>query len=142
MGTKTYCRAVVEVNKNLYKVTPMAIPNWINPEQDKIGIEHYFNMLGTTFPSILPELNSWGNDLFHMKMEVFAAYTLQQIQAKNELEVYKCLAFQEKHIPIINSDLKNAIEVSYCETLNSELSSDEKELLYLKMEYQLQSLFK
>ena len=116
--------------------------NWINPEEDKIDVEHYFDILGASFPSILTELDSWGNDLLHMKMEVFAAYTLHQIQAKNTLEVYKCLAFQEKHIPIINSDLKNAIEVSYCETLNSELSCDEKELLYSKMKYQLRSLFK
>jgi hypothetical protein len=52
-----------------------------------------------------------------MRMERFADYTIEQIKTNNSKELEKCFDFQESKIDLLNSDLENALIVSYCESM-------------------------
>ena len=53
----------------------------------------------------------------HIAMERFASYAIQQIENKNYKELERCFQFQEDRIDGMNDGLKNALLVSYCESL-------------------------
>lgn len=50
-------------------------------------------------------------------MECFADYTIEQLKSDNKKELKRCFDFQESKIDLINSDLQNALIVSYCESI-------------------------
>ena len=53
----------------------------------------------------------------HIAMERFADYTIKQIENKNNEEMQRCFMFQEIRNDEMNDGLKNALLVSYCESL-------------------------
>lgn len=97
-------------------------PNWIDFEKDKMNGKDYFKDMEQEFPNLVEELSWHDDELIHLKMEVFSDYTNQQILRGNDNELIRCFRFQEQRIEKINSELENAIYVSYCETLFTENS--------------------
>ncbi len=77
----------------------------------------FFDQLIVEFPKIKTYIESEDPDLVHLKMEIFADYTIEQIQKENISELKKCFAFQENRIDLMNSVLKNALIVSFCESM-------------------------
>lgn len=96
------------------------VPDWIDPEIDKINGEYYFKDLEENFPELCDEFNLYEVNQYHLKMEVFANYTNQQIKGGSNKELLRCFHFQEERLSSINSNLENIIYVSYCETLLTE----------------------
>jgi len=80
-----------------------------------IDASTYFAELIRDFPDLRDDISSdHGN---HMKMERFAKHTIKQIKKTNFVELKKCFEFQESKINNVTADLKNAMIVSYCESL-------------------------
>lgn len=79
--------------------------------------DNYFNDLVVEFPLLKPIIIEEPVDMIHMRMERFADYTIEQIKNDNIAELEKCFSFQETKIDLMTSDLRNALVVSYCETL-------------------------
>lgn len=95
----------------------MKTPNWIDLDKGKMHSQGYFQEMEKSFPWIKDELRRHEDDLIHVKMEVFASYTNEQIRKGDERELVRCFHFQEERLEKIDSVLVNAIYVSYCETL-------------------------
>ena len=104
----------------------MKKPNWIDVDKDKMHGKEYFQEMEAEFPELAEELNLHADYLIHLKMEVFSRYTNQQITDRNDKELVRCFHFQEQRLGRIDSELENAIYVSYCETL---LLENEKEVM-------------
>ena len=115
----------------------MKEPNWIDVDRGKMHEKEYFSEMEREFPEIIEELKSYEDEFYHSKMEVFADYTNQQIEKRSDKELIRCFLFQEERLEKIDSDLENAIHVSYCETLLSENSEQimtvKKELMPKKL---------
>ena len=79
--------------------------------------DNYFNDLIIQFPLLRLIIIEEETDLIHVRMERFADYTIEQIKNENITELEKCFSFQETKIDLMTSDLRNALVVSYCETL-------------------------
>jgi len=79
--------------------------------------ENYFNDLIIQFPLLRLIIIEEEADIIHMRMERFADYTIEQIKNDNITELEKCFSFQETKIDLMTSNLRNALVVSYCETL-------------------------
>ena len=79
--------------------------------------DKYFELLVIDFPQIKNEIEEEDSDMIHMRMERFAEYTIEQIKSRKYEEVKRCFNFQESKIDLINSDLENALLVSYCESM-------------------------
>ena len=79
--------------------------------------DEYFNDMIIQFPLLKTKMIEEDPELIHMRMECFANYTIEQIKNENIVELEKCFSFQETKIDLMNSDLKNALVVSYCESL-------------------------
>ncbi|MGY3795820.1 DUF7674 family protein [Aquimarina sp. 433] len=84
--------------------------NWIDEKE-------YFNSLIKEFPQIKNKILEWEPDVIHMRMEMFADYTMEQIKANDINELKRCFDFQESKIDFIDSNIENALNVSYCESL-------------------------
>lgn len=82
-----------------------------------MNVGQYFECLVQEFPKIKKEVEDEDSDMIHMKMEIFAEYTIQQIKSKNTKELVRCFEFQESRIDLMNSLLENALNVSYCESM-------------------------
>lgn len=79
--------------------------------------EDFFNDLIIQFPSIKADILENDPELIDIRMERFADYSIKQIVDNNIQELKKCFDFQESKIDFMNSDLRNALLVSYCEAL-------------------------
>lgn len=77
----------------------------------------YYSELITEFPVLKDEIESEEPEMVHFRMEIFSDYNIQQIKTKNHSELRRCFEFQESRIEKLNSELINALNVSYCETL-------------------------
>lgn len=95
----------------------MKSEHWIDVNDGKMGADEYFELLVNDFPIIKNEIEEEDADMIHMRMERFADYTIEQIKSDNYKELKRCFAFQESKIDLINSDLENALIVSYCESM-------------------------
>lgn len=94
--------------------------------------DQYFNELIITFPSLKSEILEWDAEMIHFRMEMFAAYTMEQISRNDRIELVKCFNFQESKIDLMAEDLLNALTVSYCEALLlGECSAEMKNLIDL-----------
>lgn len=117
----------------------MKKPNWIEVDKGKIDGKKYFQEMGKEFPELVEELNWHEDDLIHPKMEIFSRYTNQQIKDGNDKELIRCFHFQEQRLGKVDSDLENAIYVSYCETLllenKEEVMISKKELMFKKLKW-------
>ncbi len=78
---------------------------------------HFFLKLIKEFPALEKEVCEEDPAMVHRRMEIFAAYTVQQIKDNQVQELAKCFRFQESAVDQMDADLKNALYVSYCETL-------------------------
>ena len=82
-----------------------------------INHKEYFDAMEKDFPEIaeaVKENREFGD---HIAMERFASYAILQIENKNYEELQRCFQFQEDRIDGMNDGLKNALLVSYCESL-------------------------
>ncbi len=79
--------------------------------------DDFFNDLVIQFPLIKLDILENDSELIHLRMERFADYSNKQIEENGISELKKCFEFQESKIDFMNSDLKNALVVSYCEAL-------------------------
>lgn len=95
----------------------MKSKNWIDINDGKISGFEFFESVLIEFPQLEREMKEWEQDYFHMRMEIFADYTIEQIKSNNIPELTRCFNFIESKIDKINSDIENALDVSYCESL-------------------------
>lgn len=95
----------------------MKSENWIDINDGKMNGFDFFELVLQEFPDLEKEMNEWEKDFFHMRMEIFAEYTIEQIKANKVSELTKCFNFIENKMEILNSDIENALNVSYCESL-------------------------
>jgi hypothetical protein len=95
----------------------MKSKNWVDANEGKMDGNSYFNELTKEFSAISNQIKEEGSEMIHMKMETFARYTIEQIKQNNYFELKRCLDFQESKIDLLHSDLVNALNVSYCESL-------------------------
>jgi hypothetical protein len=117
----------------------MKKPNWIDADKDKMHGKEFFTDMEKEFPEFAEELNWYEDDLIHPKMEVFSRYTKQQIKDGNDKELIRCFNFLEERLEKIDSELENAIYVSYCETLLLENKEDtmkqKRKLMFKKLKW-------
>ena len=83
----------------------------------KLNHKKYFDAVEKEFPTIAEGIKSNREFGDHISMEDFAMYTKIQIENKNYEELERCFQFQEDRIDGMNDGLKNALLVSYCESL-------------------------
>ena len=95
----------------------MKSENWTNLDNNKMKPNEYFSELITEFPILKTEIESEDSEMVHFRMERFSDYNIEQIKTKNYSELKRCFEFQESRIKKLNSDLINALNVSYCESL-------------------------
>nr|WP_042248761.1 hypothetical protein [Nonlabens ulvanivorans] len=95
----------------------MKSENWTNLDNNKMKPNEYFAELITEFPNLKTGIESWDSEMVHFRMETFSDYNIEQIKEKNHTELKRCFEFQESRIEKLNSDLINALNVSYCESL-------------------------
>ena len=95
----------------------MESKNWTNLDHNKMKPNEYFLELITEFPTLKSGIESWGSEMVHSRMEEFSDYNIKQIKAKDYSELKRCFEFQESRIEKLDSDLINALNVSYCESL-------------------------
>lgn len=115
-------------------------PNWIDTDKNKMNANQYFKEMEVEFPDIVHGIN-WDEDLHHLRMATFARYTIDQILSNNVEELLKCFNFQEARISRLDSDLYNALNVSYCEDILIEVDPDIMESKQLLMHKQLRSIY-
>jgi hypothetical protein len=85
--------------------------------ESKMNGEEFFNDLILAFPTLKDKILEGASYENHSRMETFARYTMEQIKLRNWDELKKCFEFQESRIELIDSELINALTVSYCESL-------------------------
>lgn len=90
---------------------------FIDINNDKMGADRFFELLVQDFPLLRSIIEEEDSNMIHSRMEHFADYTIQQIKSSNNKELKRCFNFQESKIDLINSDLENALIVSYCESM-------------------------
>ncbi|EJL63958.1 DUF7674 family protein [Flavobacterium sp. CF136] len=91
--------------------------NWTNLNNNKIKPKEFFSELTIEFPDLKTEIENQDYKMVHFRMEFFSDYNILQIKTKNITELKRCFDFQETRIEKLNSDLINALNVSYCESL-------------------------
>ena len=82
-----------------------------------MNAEQYFSELLAEFPILKAEIENEDYEMVHSRMEIFSNYNIEQIKSKKFSELKRCFDFQESRIGKLNSDLINALNVSYCESL-------------------------
>ncbi|QMU28937.1 DUF7674 family protein [Adhaeribacter radiodurans] len=90
---------------------------WIDVNASKLDSNQYFTDLILLFPDLKEKIEEEDPSMIHFRMEEFASYTIDHIKNKNWQKLKTCFDFQESKIDLVNSDLINAMNVSYCETL-------------------------
>ena len=95
----------------------MKSENWTNSDDGKINQDEYYSDMITEFPILKNEIENEESEMVHFRMERFSDYNIEQIKAKNHSELKRCFEFQESRIDKLNSELINALNVSYCESL-------------------------
>lgn len=86
-------------------------------EHHRMNANQYFSELTAEFPALKSAIDSEDPELIHLRMELFSDHTIDQIKARNHIELQRCFAFQDSRIKRMDKDLFNALEVSYCESL-------------------------
>lgn len=89
----------------------------IDLDDGKMNPNEYYSELITEFPILKNEIESEDPEMIHFRMEIFSDYNIEQIKTKNHSELLRCFEFQESRIEKMNSELINALNVSYCESL-------------------------
>lgn len=77
----------------------------------------YYSELIMEFPTLKNEIENEEPEMVHFRMEIFSTYNIEQIKTNNYSELNRCFQFQESRIDKMNSELINALNVSYCESL-------------------------
>lgn len=95
----------------------MKSENWTNYDDGEMNPNEYYSELITEFPTLKNEIESEEPEMMHFRMEIFSDYNIEQIKTKNHSELKRCFEFQESRIDKLNSELINALNVSYCESL-------------------------
>ena|SRR5690606_1916987 len=95
----------------------MESKNWIDLNADKIKSDEYFSKLVIQFPALKKEIENEDCEMIYSRMDIFSNYSILQIDTKNITELKRCFDFQESLVEKLNSDLINALHVSYCESL-------------------------
>ena len=95
----------------------MKSENWTDLDDGKMNPNEYYSELITEFPILKNEIESEEPEMVHFRMEIFSDYNIEQIKTKNQSELKRCFEFQESRIEKLNSELINALNVSYCESL-------------------------
>jgi hypothetical protein len=95
----------------------MKSENWTNLDNNKMKPNEYFSELISEFPTLKIGIENWDSEMVHFRMEMFSDYNIEQIKEKNHTELKRCFEFQESRIEKLNSDMINALNVSYCESL-------------------------
>jgi hypothetical protein len=95
----------------------MKSENWTNSDEGKMNPNEYYSELIMEFPTLKNEIESEEPEMVHFRMEIFSDYNIEQIKTKNHSELKRCFEFQESRIDKLNSELINALNVSYCESL-------------------------
>lgn len=95
----------------------MGNENWIDTNAGKMGTGQYFTDLILTFPFLREKIEEEDSSMVHFRMEQFANYTISHIKNRDWQKLKECFDFQEAKIDLVNSDLINAMNVSYCEAL-------------------------
>ncbi|PQJ21250.1 hypothetical protein [Tenacibaculum sp. SG-28] len=113
--------------------------NWINLDEGKMKPEEYFDLVMKEFPETKLGILEWESEMIHMRMETFAEYTIKQIENNDIDELKRCFEFQESKIELINSELENALNVSYCEALLLGDAADEMERITQYMSEKLKA---
>jgi hypothetical protein len=117
----------------------MEKPNWVDVDKDKMNGKEFFAEMEKEFPELVEELNWHDDDLIHPKMEVFSRYTNQQIEDGNDKELIRCFHFQEERLGKIDSELENAIYVSFCKTLllenKEDVMKEKRKLMFKKLKW-------
>ncbi len=96
--------------------------NWIFYEDGKLTVEEFFNQLIKEFPTLKAEIEEAKEIGEHLMMEVFSAYTIKQFRDNNFQELKRCFQFIENHLDNVKDEIINALYVSYCETIISEVN--------------------
>lgn len=115
--------------------------NWIDINDGKISGFEFFQLVLAEFPQLECEINEWEQTYIHMKMEIFAEYTIKQIESNNILELTKCFNFIESKIDELNLDIENALNVSYCESLLLGDAADEMYRIINLMPTKLKTIY-
>lgn len=106
--------------------------NWIELNDGKMNSNEYFFKLLSEFPILKAQIEDEDSEMVHNRMEVFSNYNIDQIKSKNYSELKRCFYFQESYIENLNSDLINALNVSYFESLLlGECASEMTEMIKL-----------
>jgi len=95
----------------------MKSENWTNSDGGKMNPNEYYSDMITEFPILKNEIENEEPEMIHFRMERFSDYNIEQIKTKNHSELKRCFEFQESRIDKLNSELINALNVSYCESL-------------------------
>lgn len=95
----------------------MKSENWTDLDKEKMTPNEFFSELITEFPILKNEIESEEHEMVHFRMEIFSDYNINQIKSKNHSELRRCFEFHESRIDKLNSELINALNVSYCESL-------------------------
>jgi hypothetical protein len=91
--------------------------HWTDANERKVSGEEFFNEVILKFPTLKDKISEDDIQNVHMRMETFASYTIKQIKGKNWDELKRCFDFQESKVELVNSELLNAMTVSYFEAL-------------------------
>ncbi len=95
----------------------MKSENWTNSDDGKMNPNEYYSEMITEFPILKNEIEDEEPEMVHFRMERFSDYNIEHIKTKNHSELKRCFEFQEPRIDKLNSELINALNVSYCESL-------------------------
>lgn len=95
----------------------MKSENWTDLDEGKMTPNEYYSELITEFHILKSDIESEEPEMVHFRMEIFSDYTIEQIKTKNHSKLKRCFEFQESRIEKMNSELINALDVSYCESL-------------------------
>jgi hypothetical protein len=95
-----------------------------------MNADEYFKDLILTFPILKDKIEEENSDMIHMRMEVLSDYTIDEIKNKDWNELKRCFDFQELRIEKASDELRNALTVSYCESLLlGEIAGQMKEIV-------------
>ena len=79
--------------------------------------DQFVELLSKEFPSLRSELGNWPG-LIHLQSSQFARFTQEAINCGNELLVRRCFDIADTCLEKSDSELENAISVSYLEHLD------------------------
>ena len=82
-----------------------------------MNADEYFRDLISTFPILKEKIEKEDSTMIHTRMEVLANYSIDQVKKEDWNELKRCFDFQELRIEKVNTELLNALTVSYCESL-------------------------